>query len=261
MFVAFISNDELLLRELRVFRKEGESDERSGSPICGRFAFPSYGLRHFLTWIIYFYFCFFIPHTLNVSFIPPCPSSPFSFSSFLLRLSNNLNLLRPPYTNANDWMDLQQSLCSEMGEELRFALRCQGSRQRPTLRRSCLRCTPPSHTYVPTNHDVPPLHGVRNIFFPGKESWNLVKNREHWKQPKLRTGRRVGSFVDTPSPLNLSLMIAFFFHFTFSNPFHVVLYSFFSRISCFSIFRKTVSCQWSNCAKHLSFRVTTWTTK
>lgn len=48
-----------------------------------------------------------------------------------------------------------------MGEELRFALRCQGSRQRPTLRRSCLRCTPPSHTYVPTNHDVPPLHGVR----------------------------------------------------------------------------------------------------
>ncbi|XP_046446546.1 glutamate receptor ionotropic, kainate 2-like isoform X1 [Daphnia pulex] len=55
----------------------------------------------------------------------------------------------------------KQSLCSEMGEELRFALRCQGSRQRPTLRRSCLRCTPPSHTYVPTNHDVPPLHGVR----------------------------------------------------------------------------------------------------
>ena len=58
---------------------------------------------------------------------------------------------------------LQQSLCSEMGEELRFALRCQGSRQRPTLRRSCVRCTPPSHTYVPTNHDVPHLHGVSYI--------------------------------------------------------------------------------------------------
>ncbi|XP_046446550.1 glutamate receptor ionotropic, kainate 2-like isoform X4 [Daphnia pulex] len=57
----------------------------------------------------------------------------------------------------------KQSLCSEMGEELRFALRCQGSRQRPTLRRSCLRCTPPSHTYVPTNHDVPPLHGENGV--------------------------------------------------------------------------------------------------
>ncbi|XP_045026271.1 glutamate receptor ionotropic, kainate 2 [Daphnia magna] len=60
----------------------------------------------------------------------------------------------------------KQSLCSEMGEELRFALRCQGSRQRPTLRRSCLRCTPPSHTYVPTNHDVPPLHGQENGVMP-----------------------------------------------------------------------------------------------
>jgi len=57
----------------------------------------------------------------------------------------------------------KQSLCSEMGEELRFALRCQGSRQRPTLRRSCVRCTPPSHTYVPTNHDVPTLHGENGI--------------------------------------------------------------------------------------------------
>ncbi|XP_059353544.1 glutamate receptor ionotropic, kainate 2-like isoform X3 [Daphnia carinata] len=60
----------------------------------------------------------------------------------------------------------KQSLCSEMGEELRFALRCQGSRQRPTLRRSCLRCTPPSHTYVPTNHDVPSLHGQENGIMP-----------------------------------------------------------------------------------------------
>ena len=56
---------------------------------------------------------------------------------------------------------MQQSLCSEMGEELRFALRCQGSRQRPTLRRNCVKCVPPNHTYVPSNnHDIPPLHGV-----------------------------------------------------------------------------------------------------
>ncbi|KAK2715709.1 hypothetical protein QYM36_010324 [Artemia franciscana] len=39
----------------------------------------------------------------------------------------------------NAQMD-RQSLCSEMAEELRFALRCQGSRQRPALRRPCSRC-------------------------------------------------------------------------------------------------------------------------
>lgn len=76
----------------------------------------------------------------------------------------------------------QQSLCSEMGEELRFALRCQGSRQRPTLRRSCLRCTPPSHTYVPTNHDVPPLHGVRKLFSI-KRVWNIKWVRERFGPP------------------------------------------------------------------------------
>ena len=32
-----------------------------------------------------------------------------------------------------------QSLCSEMAEELRFAMRCRGSRQKPALRRSCSR--------------------------------------------------------------------------------------------------------------------------
>ena len=35
-----------------------------------------------------------------------------------------------------------QSLCSEMAEELRFAMRCHGSRQKPALRRSCSRCSP-----------------------------------------------------------------------------------------------------------------------
>lgn len=42
----------------------------------------------------------------------------------------------------------RQSLCSEMAEELRFALRCHGSRQRPALKRNCIKCTPGT-TYVP----------------------------------------------------------------------------------------------------------------
>lgn len=42
----------------------------------------------------------------------------------------------------------RQSICSEMAEELRFALRCRGSRQRPALKRNCIKCTPGT-TYVP----------------------------------------------------------------------------------------------------------------
>lgn len=46
-----------------------------------------------------------------------------------------------------------------MAEELRFAMRCHGSRQRPALRRSCARCSPAS-TYVPAALDLPHLNGV-----------------------------------------------------------------------------------------------------
>lgn len=45
--------------------------------------------------------------------------------------------------------DRQSSLCSEMAEELRFAMRCHGSRQRPALKRNCAKCNSQT-TYVPT---------------------------------------------------------------------------------------------------------------
>ncbi|XP_049819226.1 glutamate receptor ionotropic, kainate 2 isoform X6 [Aethina tumida] len=48
-----------------------------------------------------------------------------------------------------------QSLCSEMGGELCFALRCRGSRQRPALKRQCSKCLP-GVTYVPALLDIPP---------------------------------------------------------------------------------------------------------
>ena len=35
----------------------------------------------------------------------------------------------------------RQSLCSEMTRELCYALQCYGPRQRPTLKRQCLKCT------------------------------------------------------------------------------------------------------------------------
>ncbi|KAK4291014.1 hypothetical protein Pmani_036144, partial [Petrolisthes manimaculis] len=43
----------------------------------------------------------------------------------------------------------RQSLCAEMAEELCFALRCRGSRQRPALRRQCTRCTGGGSMYIP----------------------------------------------------------------------------------------------------------------
>ncbi|KRG07320.1 uncharacterized protein Dmoj_GI14037, isoform E [Drosophila mojavensis] len=58
-----------------------------------------------------------------------------------------------------------QSLCSEMAEELRFAMHCQGSKskQRPALKRDCLKCAPGS-TYVPTNVTMPNM-GVHYNYF------------------------------------------------------------------------------------------------
>ncbi|XP_047500229.1 glutamate receptor ionotropic, kainate 2-like [Penaeus chinensis] len=52
----------------------------------------------------------------------------------------------------------RQSLCSEMAEELCFAMRCRGSRQRPALKRQCSRCIPGA-TYVPSALEVPHLNG------------------------------------------------------------------------------------------------------
>lgn len=58
----------------------------------------------------------------------------------------------------------RQSLCSEMAEELRFAVRCHGSRQRPALKRSCVKCSP-GQTYVPSSFALPQHYGVRVFTF------------------------------------------------------------------------------------------------
>ncbi|XP_075217620.1 glutamate receptor ionotropic, kainate 2-like isoform X3 [Lycorma delicatula] len=58
-----------------------------------------------------------------------------------------------------------QSLCAEMLEELCFALRCRGSRQRPALKRQCSKCVPGT-TYVPASFDLPPANnGLRSQAF------------------------------------------------------------------------------------------------
>jgi hypothetical protein len=60
---------------------------------------------------------------------------------------------------------LQQSLCSEMAEELRFAVRCHGSRQRPALKRTCTRCSS-GNTYVPAELEIPHINGVSEYLHP-----------------------------------------------------------------------------------------------
>ncbi|XP_069180620.1 glutamate receptor ionotropic, kainate 2 [Procambarus clarkii] len=57
----------------------------------------------------------------------------------------------------------KQSLCSEMAEELRFALRCHGSRQRPALKRNCQQCVPGT-THVPEGTtDLPQANGENGL--------------------------------------------------------------------------------------------------
>nr|QPZ88968.1 ionotropic receptor 4 [Diaphorina citri] len=62
----------------------------------------------------------------------------------------------------------RQSLCSEMAEELRFAIRCHGSRQRPALKRGCVRCSPGT-TYVPAGLDMPHMNGQDSGILPMME--------------------------------------------------------------------------------------------
>ncbi|XP_070138572.1 glutamate receptor ionotropic, kainate 2 isoform X5 [Drosophila bipectinata] len=57
-----------------------------------------------------------------------------------------------------------QSLCSEMAEELRFAMHCQGSKSKHRSRnRNCIKCSNVS-TYVPTNVGTPHV-GVNYNYF------------------------------------------------------------------------------------------------
>ncbi|XP_017493330.1 PREDICTED: glutamate receptor ionotropic, kainate 2 isoform X3 [Rhagoletis zephyria] len=59
-----------------------------------------------------------------------------------------------------------QSLCSEMAEELRYAMHCHTSKQRPSLNRKCVKCTPDS-TYVPAElgSGIPNASGVHYNYF------------------------------------------------------------------------------------------------
>ena len=84
-----------------------------------------------------------------------------------LALAIMVAILEFCWNSRKNAMNDRQSLCSEMAEELRFAMRCHGSRQKPALRRSCSRCSPEG-TYVPAAIDFPPLPVNNGDKVPGK---------------------------------------------------------------------------------------------
>ncbi|CAG2112247.1 unnamed protein product [Medioppia subpectinata] len=64
----------------------------------------------------------------------------------------------------------RQSLCSEMAEELRFAVKCRAPRQRPTLRRQCSKCMP-ANTFVPSAMEMlPQENGIMQMIESRKTS-------------------------------------------------------------------------------------------
>lgn len=79
-----------------------------------------------------------------------------SYSRRTAILQNNIIIMTLiPHSQQRPSTAPHQSLCSEMGGELCFALRCRGSRQRPALRRQCSKCLPNS-VYATPGMEIPP---------------------------------------------------------------------------------------------------------
>ena len=55
---------------------------------------------------------------------------------------------------------LQQTLCSEMAEEFRFAIRCNGSTTRPAFKRKCSRC---ATIHIPGQCTIDSPNGVIHL--------------------------------------------------------------------------------------------------
>ena len=93
-----------------------------------------------------------------------CESSFNAFKKFSilgLALAILVAILEFCWNSKKNAQNERQSLCSEMAEELRFAIRCHGSRQRPALKRNCVKCSPAGqHTYVPSSFALPHHFGV-----------------------------------------------------------------------------------------------------
>ncbi|CAG0916424.1 unnamed protein product [Notodromas monacha] len=80
-----------------------------------------------------------------------------------LALSLIVALLEFCWVSKKNAESTKQPMCREMMSELKFAMRCSASRQRPTLHRTCSRCLPTS-TYVPASLDPQQENGLMPMF-------------------------------------------------------------------------------------------------
>ncbi|CAH1800081.1 unnamed protein product [Owenia fusiformis] len=60
----------------------------------------------------------------------------------------------------------RQSLCGEMGDELRFAVRCQSGTKRPVVRRKCSQCYVHAPDHLEHILEPPPNNGVPQLMLP-----------------------------------------------------------------------------------------------
>ena len=84
---------------------------------------------------------------------------------------------------------LQQSLWSEMLDELRFALRCHGSTKRPALKRKCSKCAhnPSSEPcVVDSPNGIMQLRDVKKSPTPSTAPLQYRDHREHRDQGRFR---------------------------------------------------------------------------
>lgn len=104
--------------------------------------------HHLLPFLLFFFFFF-----LSLLHIFPHEGGVFVVLLCGLALAILVAILEFCWNSKKNAQTDRQSLCSEMAEELRFAIRCHGSRQRPALKRNCIKCSPGT-TYVPgmTHH-------------------------------------------------------------------------------------------------------------
>ena len=117
-----------------------------------------------------------------------------------------------------DWLFLlQQSLCSEMIQELRFAVRCHGSSKKSKSKRSCAKCKKGHSASCPLTVDMPkdssssngilPLRELRKSpvsrgreFAFGEGSYMHVEysDTETWQKLPVVTKRRIPTVCLTP---------------------------------------------------------------
>lgn len=88
-----------------------------------------------------------------------------------------------PFFYFNKSTSVRQSLCSEMTQELCYALQCYGPRQRPTLKRQCLKCSQTSYLLAGDNSRSSGREN-NSLFGYGPEDCDIIGNPNQVRRKK-----------------------------------------------------------------------------